>query len=75
VAQRFAIPDRGVVAPGYVADLVVFDPAVIADHSTYTDPHQMATGISAVIVSGQAVLWDGQPTGRLPGVVFRRDHG
>jgi N-acyl-D-amino-acid deacylase len=48
---------------------------VIADHSTYTDPHQMATGISAVIVSGQAVLWDGQPTGRLPGVVFRRDHG
>jgi N-acyl-D-aspartate/D-glutamate deacylase len=75
VAQRFAIPDRGVVAPGYVADLVVFDPAVIADHATYTDPHQMATGISTVIVSGRPVLWEGRPTGQLSGVVLRRGRG
>jgi N-acyl-D-aspartate/D-glutamate deacylase len=75
VAQRFAIPDRGVVAPGYVADLVVFDPAVIADRATYIDPHQMATGISTVIVSGRAVLWEGQQTGQLPGVILRRGQG
>ena len=75
VAQRFAIPDRGVVAPGYVADLVVFDPAVIADRATFTDPQQMATGISTVIVSGRAVLWEGQQTGQLPGIVIRRGQG
>jgi N-acyl-D-amino-acid deacylase len=75
VAQRFAIPDRGVVAPGYVADLVVFDPAVIADRATFTDPQQMATGISTVIVSGRAVLWEGRQTGQLPGIVIRRGQG
>ena len=72
VARRFAIPDRGLVAPGSVADLVVFDPARIADRATYENPHQFAAGVAAVIVGGQMVLRDGQPTGQTPGVVLRR---
>ena len=72
VARRFAIPDRGLVARGSVADLVVFDPARIADRATYENPHQFAAGVTAVIVGGQMVLRDGQPTGATPGVVLRR---
>jgi N-acyl-D-amino-acid deacylase len=72
VARRFAIPGRGLVAPGSVADLVAFDPARIADRATYEDPHQMAAGIAAVIVGGRPVLRDGRETGELPGVVLRR---
>jgi len=73
VARRFAIRDRGLVAPGSVADLVVFDPARIADRATYENPHQFAAGVTAVIVAGQMVLRDGQPTGQTPGVVLRRE--
>jgi N-acyl-D-amino-acid deacylase len=72
VARRFAIPGRGLVARGSVADLVVFDPARIEDRATYEDPHQLAAGVAAVIVGGQMVLRDGQPTGQAPGVVLRR---
>jgi N-acyl-D-amino-acid deacylase len=72
VARRFAIPDRGLVARGSVADLVVFDPARIADRATYENPHRLAAGVAAVIVGGRIVLRDGQPTGATPGVVLRR---
>lgn len=75
VAQRFAIPDRGVIAPGYVADLVVFDAAALTDHATYENPHRMSSGISTVIVSGMPVLQDGAHTGVLPGKVFRSSAG
>lgn len=71
VARRFAIPDRGLVAPGYVADLVVFDAATIIDHATYERPQQLPTGISTVLVSGTPVLRDGDQTDARPGVIFR----
>lgn len=66
-ASRLRIADRGQLAPGYFADLVVFDPATVADKATFTDPHQLAVGIEKVFVNGELVWSEGAATGRLPG--------
>jgi N-acyl-D-amino-acid deacylase len=66
-ARRLGLTDRGVVRTGAVADLVLFDPATIADTATFADPRRPATGIHTVLVNGVAVLADGRPTGSLPG--------
>jgi N-acyl-D-amino-acid deacylase len=63
--------DRGSLAAGKFADIVVFDPATIADHSTYSDPHHYATGIEDVFVNGVQVVADGHHTGATPGRVVR----
>ena len=70
-AENLKLRDRGRLEPGYHADVVVFDPATIADHATFAEPHQLATGVSHVLVNGVAVLADGQPTGATPGQVVR----
>jgi N-acyl-D-amino-acid deacylase len=66
--QELAIKDRGMLRPGYYADVVVFDPNTIADHATYDKPAQLATGVDDVLVNGGFALKDGQatraPTGR-----------
>ncbi|WP_419816580.1 N-acyl-D-amino-acid deacylase family protein [Glacieibacterium sp.] len=62
-AANLGIKDRGRLAAGAFADVVIFDPATIADHSTYDKPMQLATGVSQVFVNGVQVLKDGQPTG------------
>ena len=62
-ATNLGIKDRGMLAPGMFADVVVFDPATIADHATYDKPMQFATGVSQVFVNGVQVLRDGEPTG------------
>ena len=49
--------------PGMIADIVVFDPARIADKSEYTNPHQYSVGIRDVMVNGEFVLRDGKLTG------------
>ncbi len=72
VAARFGLRDRGQVAAGMIADLVVFDPEGIADRATYTAPQQSAAGVHAVLVSGQVVLRDGRQAHTLPGAVLRR---
>jgi N-acyl-D-amino-acid deacylase len=69
-AERFAISDRGRVAEGLAADLVVFDAATVGDRATWEEPRRTAVGIDAVVVSGQIVADHGQPTGRLPGRVI-----
>ena len=61
--SNLGIAARGFLKPGYFADVVVFDPATIADHSTYAKPAQYATGVSQVFVNGRQVLKDGEPTG------------
>ncbi len=66
------LEDRGRIAPGLPADLVLFDPERISDHATLEEPRMRATGIRAVFVNGQAVLRDGRLTGALPGRVLRR---
>lgn len=65
--RQLGIRGRGRLAVNYVADVVVFDPATIIDHATFEKPHQYATGVSEVLVSGQAVLRGGEHTGARPG--------
>jgi len=68
-AETLSLKDRGLLKKGYVADIVVFDPATIADHATYDNPAQLATGVADVIVNGGFAIKDGQatkaPTGRV----------
>jgi len=70
-ATNLKIRDRGLLKPGYFADVVVFDPAKIEDHATYDKPHQYATGVRQVFVNGVQVLKDGEPTGAAAGRVVR----
>ena len=70
-ADHLAIKERGRLAEGYFADLVVFDPARIQDHATFEKPHQYATGVVHVFVNGTQVLRDGEHTGATPGRVVR----
>ena len=70
-ADTLRVHDRGRIAPGYFADLVVFDPATIADRSTYEQPHQYAVGVRHVFVNGTQVIRDGEHTGATPGRVVR----
>ena len=71
-AAALGLGDRGVLRQGCWADVAVFDPARIADHATYDDPHQYATGVSTVLVNGEVVVDGGDHTGALPGRVLRR---
>ncbi|MBP1325216.1 N-acyl-D-amino-acid deacylase [Leucobacter exalbidus] len=69
-ASRIGLTDRGVIAPNSVADLVRFDPVLITDHATYTDPWQLATGVSQVWVAGQPAVTGGAVTGERYGAVL-----
>ncbi len=70
-ASNMKIDKRGALKEGYYADIVVFDPAKIQDHSTFEDPHQLSTGMTHVFVNGEQVLRDGEHTGATPGRVVR----
>lgn len=70
-ASTLNIEDRGSLAEGYFADIVVFDPETIEDHATYQDPHRYATGVAHVFVNGVQVLAHGEHTGATPGRVVR----
>jgi N-acyl-D-amino-acid deacylase len=70
-ATNMKLDRRGLLAPGYFADVVVFDPSTIQDHATYEKPHQFATGVADVFVNGVQVLRDGEHTGAKPGRVVR----
>jgi N-acyl-D-aspartate/D-glutamate deacylase len=67
--------DRGLLRPGQWADVAVFDPARVADHATFENPHRYATGIEYVLVNGQLVLDRGRPTGARPGAIVRGQAG
>jgi N-acyl-D-amino-acid deacylase len=70
-AARFGLTERGQVRTGYVADLVVLDPATVADRATYESPRDLADGVPHVVVGGVPVLAGGAPTGALPGRALR----
>ncbi len=70
-AANLKIDKRGQLAPGYFADVVVFDPATIADKATFAEPHQYAVGVSDVIVNGIMVMKNGEHTGKTAGRVVR----
>jgi N-acyl-D-amino-acid deacylase len=71
-AAQLGLAGRGVIKPGYKADLVLFDPATIADHAKVGDSAALATGVSQVWVGGAAVYADGKPTGTWPGKFLKR---
>jgi len=66
-AGNLGLDHRGLLKEGMYADVVVFDPATIADRATYEDPHQYAVGVKHVFVNGVQVLRDGEHTGAKPG--------
>ncbi len=70
-ARQLGLKDRGRIAPGFVADLVLFDPATIIDRSTVEHPEAPPAGIPGVMVSGEWVIDEGQVTGAHPGRVLR----
>jgi N-acyl-D-amino-acid deacylase len=71
-ARRFRLTDRGLVRPGFVADIAVFDPATVIDHSTYAAGRTPAEGVDHVLVNGTLVLEGGEPTGAKTGRALRR---
>jgi N-acyl-D-amino-acid deacylase len=74
VAQTFGIHNRGVLAVGNAADVVVFDPVSILDAATFLDPSQFPVGIGTVIVNGTLVVDRGAHSGSRPGCVLRSAH-
>jgi N-acyl-D-aspartate/D-glutamate deacylase len=71
-AETFGIKDRGVLAQGKYADVVVFDDAAFRDLSTYQKPTELATGMKYVIVNGKVAVDGGRYTGITPGVGITR---
>ncbi|NOT08062.1 MAG: D-aminoacylase [Gemmatimonadales bacterium] len=71
VATRLSIADRGLLRPGFYADITIFDPATVADRATFERPHQLSVGIKWVFVNGVAVVVDGAHTGAKPGRAVR----
>jgi N-acyl-D-aspartate/D-glutamate deacylase len=69
-AQRLKLWDRGLLRPGMKADVVLFDPATIADRSQYDKPHQYSVGVRDVIVNGKFSLRNGEVTAERPGRVL-----
>ena len=70
-ATNIGIRDRGALRVGYHADVVIFDPATIADRATFEQPHQYSVGVRDVFVNGIQVLADGEHTGATPGRFVR----
>lgn len=74
-AANVGITNRGRVAPGYFADLVLFDPAVIADRADFGKAQEQAVGVRAVWVNGVVVFQDGKTTGEHSGRPIKRSAG
>jgi N-acyl-D-amino-acid deacylase len=69
-AEILHLADRGTIAEGKAADLVVFDPATVADTATFEVPHSYPVGVPHVIVGGRLAVRDGAVTGELPGKIL-----
>ena len=72
-AQQFGFAERGTLAVGNFADVVVFDPSAVQDSATFQRPHAFAQGVPHVLVNGALVVRNGEHTGARPGHVLR--HG
>jgi N-acyl-D-amino-acid deacylase len=70
-AENLGLKERGRLAVGMMADIVIFDPATIQDHATFAKPHQYSTGVRDVFVNGVQVVKNGEHTGATPGRIVR----
>ena len=70
-AQTLSIAERGRLAPGFYADITIFDPDTVGDRSTFDDSHQYSVGVRHVLVNGVPVVADGEHTGATPGQAVR----
>lgn len=61
-ARAFSFHDRGIIRPGFAADLVLFDPDEVRDNATFADPHRFSQGFDVVVVNGVVAVADGRPT-------------
>jgi N-acyl-D-amino-acid deacylase len=73
-AVHVGLTDRGRIAPGQAADLVLFDPLTVADRATPEDPHALSVGIEKVWVNGKLAYEKGRVTGRKAGVIITTRH-
>jgi N-acyl-D-amino-acid deacylase len=71
-ARKFGLQNRGLLVEGYIADLVVFDPATVKDLSTYDKPHQYSKGFKYVLVNGTITVDDGKHNGARAGTTIRK---
>src|SRR5258708_868576 len=74
-ARRLGLLDRGILRPGFAADIVIFDPGELQDTATYEDPRSYPEGIYYVAVNGQLVVDNQQITGKTPGRALREIYG
>lgn len=74
-ARTIHIPERGFLRAGYFADVIAFDPATVADRSTYERPNELAVGMKYVIVNGKLAIEDGKYNGALAGRPLRKEIG
>jgi N-acyl-D-aspartate/D-glutamate deacylase len=70
-ADVLRLPERGYLRPGYLADVVVFDPAQFRDTATFDKPHQYAVGVRYLLVNGKLAIEEGKFTGVRAGRVLR----
>ena len=70
-AERMGFTDRGLLRPGYWADVVVFNPNMVKDTATFANPEQYPVGINYVLVNGKMVIDQGTHTGARPGMALR----
>jgi N-acyl-D-amino-acid deacylase len=70
-AQKFQLKDRGLLAKGFAADIVVFDEKKVKDLATYNNPHQYSTGFKYVLVNGVVTIEDGVHNGKRNGKVLK----
>ena len=70
-AWRLGLKDRGLIRPGFKADIVLFDPARVIDRATFQQPQLVSDGISRVFVNGVEVWQEGKSTGKRPGRALR----
>ncbi len=74
-AQRLGCYDRGLIRPGCIADLVIFDPDRVAERATFRDPHKYCDGVTHVLINGQVVIEEGEDTGATTGSVLKKAAG
>ena len=70
-AQAMRLKGKGLLKPGMDADIAVFHPETLREHSTFMEPRQLSTGMEYVFVAGQPALWQGKPTHHFNGSVLQ----